>query len=228
MTARCYGFQLPNREAIQANSTRGIRKERKLLIGLLCLLFFNSPFTTHAQESVAFKEQRAEEQYASFKDSTNLSWPNALKYIPLSADRKHSLSIGGSYRPRFEHFSNNNWIAGNDNNYYSQRVSFHTDWRFGQYLRFFGELYHGYKTGGTTFLQSDDLDWHQGMVEIMLPLDNGQVSARLGRQEMKLGAGRLVDLRIGPNMRRSFDMGKINFDRDKLHLVALILHAACS
>lgn len=95
---------------------------------LLCYL----GFTSYTQESNDFKDERAEENYSFFKDSTKLAWQNAIKYISLSANRNSYLSIGGSYRPRFEHFSNKNWIADNDENYYSQRLSFHTDWHFGK------------------------------------------------------------------------------------------------
>ncbi|MEM1321591.1 MAG: alginate export family protein [Bacteroidota bacterium] len=191
----------------------------KLLLSVLCLLSCSFFSPIHAQ-SYSFKDQRAEENYLSLKDSVNLTGLAALKYIALSANRNSYLSIGGSYRPRFEHFSNSNWIAGNDLNYYSQRLSFHTDWHFGKYLRFFGELYHGYKTQGATFLQSDDLDWHQGFVEILLPFEDQRLSVRFGRQEMKLGAGRLIDLRVGTNIRRSFDLGKVTFQNNRMTLDA--------
>lgn len=187
---------------------------------LVCLFFFLITFAIHAQESIEFKDQRAEENYAFLKDSTNLAWQDAIKYIALTSSRNSYLSIGGSYRPRYEHFSNNNWIAGNDENYYSQRLSLHTDWHFGKYLRFFGELYHGYKTEGATILQTDDLDWHQGFIAINLPVDNNQLSIRFGRQEMKLGGGRLIDKREGTNFRRSFDMGKVNYLTDKFSVDA--------
>jgi len=172
------------------------------------------------KHSYTFQDERAAEDYSFLKDSSNLDWIESIKYISLTTSQNSYLSIGGSYRPRFEHFSNKNWIADNNENYYSQRLSLHTDWHFGKYFRFFGELYHGYKTDGITFLQTDDLDWHQGFVEVKLPIANNHLSLRLGRQEMKLGAGRLVDLRIGPNIRRSFDLGKIAFQNDRFNVDA--------
>lgn len=173
-----------------------------------------------AQQPYTFEEERAAEDYSFLKDSSKLTWNEALKYISLGASRNNYLSVGGSYRPRFEHFSNNNWVADNNENYYSQRLSLHTDWHIGERLRFFGELYHGYKTEGETIVQTDNLDWHQGFVEINLPINNNQLLFSFGRQEMKLGAGRLVDLRIGPNIRRSFDMGKVSLQANKLILDA--------
>ena len=116
------------------------------------LLFCSFQCAVLAQNEQVFKEERAAENYSFLKDSTNLDYFQALKYIPLNNKRNSYLSIGGSHRPRFEYFTNRNWIADNNENYYSQRLSLHTDWHFGPYFRFFGELYHGYKTEGATFL----------------------------------------------------------------------------
>ncbi|MEN0006128.1 MAG: alginate export family protein [Bacteroidota bacterium] len=183
---------------------------------LFFLLLLGGPSPAIAQAPHPIKEERAAEDYSFLKDSLPSKGIERLKFIPLHASRTSYLSIGGSFRPRFEHFTNNNWIADNNQNYYSQRLSLHTDWHFGKYLRFFGELYHGYKTDGAVFLQSDDLDWHQGFVEVEVPLAENRVSFRFGRQELKLGAGRLVDLQVGPNIRRSFDLGKLAFTSEQL------------
>lgn len=211
---------LLKRRQVIAKTVSARYNESKLSLGLLCLLFCSFTFSIVAQSSYTFQEERAAEDYSFLQDSTNLDWPVATKYISLSAKPNSYLSIGGSYRPRLEHFTNNKWIANNNENYYSQRLSFHTDWHFGKHLRFFGEIYHGYKTEGATILQTDDLDWHQGFLELNFPFDDHKLSVRFGRQEMKLGAGRLVDLRIGPNMRRSFDMGRVSFLGDQLNIDA--------
>lgn len=189
---------------------------------LLILSFSFLSLTLFAQkgQQITIQDERANEDYSYLKDSIQLQSLAALKFISLAKNSSSYLSIGGSFRPRFEHFTNRFWIDGNDENYYSQRLSFHTDWHFGQNIRFFGELYHGSKTAGQAFLQSDKLDFHQAFVEVNLPVSKHQLSFRLGRQEMKLGSGRLVDLGVGPNIRRSFDMGKISFQKDKVNLQA--------
>ena len=63
-------------------------------------------FSARAQEQHAFLDQRAEENYHHLKDSTDLPWLEAIKYIALSSKRNSYLSIGGTFRPRFEHFTN--------------------------------------------------------------------------------------------------------------------------
>lgn len=186
-----------------------------LALSLLCLNLF-----AQVGQTITIQDERAKEDYSYLKDSIKLQSFAALKFISLAKNKNSYLSIGGSFRPRFEHFSNRFWVEGNDENYYSQRLSFHTDWHFGQYIRFFGELYHGYKTESQAFAQSDKLDFHQAFVEFNIPFGINKLSFRFGRQEMKLGSGRLVDLRIGPNIRRSFDLAKISFQKRKVTLQA--------
>ncbi|MEM1393557.1 MAG: alginate export family protein [Cyanobacteria bacterium P01_H01_bin.150] len=206
-------------EQIFVDSAFTLHKEYKLLLILLCSLFCSFPFSAIAQHSYSFKDERAEEDYSFLKDSTNLVWQETIKYIPLSANRNSYLSIGGSFRPRFEHFTNNAWIAENNQNYYTQRLAFHTDVHLGKHVRLFGELQHGYSTEGKTFLQTDILDVHQGFIEFKTANTNS-FTFRFGRQEMKLGVGRLIDLRVGPNVRRAFDMGKVTFSKEQLTIDA--------
>jgi len=73
-------------------------------------------------------------------------------------------------------------------------------------FRFVAELYHGYNSGEKEFAQYDELDWHQGYVELDSRIPGpGQLSFRLGRQEMAFGAARLIGIREGLNIRRTFD-----------------------
>lgn len=110
------------------------------LFVFLYILICTFHVSSSAQETVRFKEERAEEDYSLLQDSTKLSWMDAIKHISLN-NSKNYLSIGGSYRPRFEYFTNRNWIADEGEYYYSQRLSFHTDWQLGKHFRLFGELY---------------------------------------------------------------------------------------
>jgi hypothetical protein len=67
----------------------------------------------------------------------------------------------------------------------------------------------------------DKLDWHQGFLEIKLPLASSDfLSFRFGRQELGFGAARLVGLREGPNMRRSFDAGRVIYKHKRVTLQA--------
>ena len=57
---------------------------------------------------------------------------------------------------------------------------------------------------------------HQGFVE-WIPIETGNLSLsiRVGRQELSLGASRLIGIRDGPNIRRSFDLSRISFQNGR-------------
>lgn len=73
------------------------------------------------------------------------------------------------------------------------------------------ELLSALQTGrddGPGPFDEDRLALHQGYVELDSSPgseDAPRLSARLGRQELRYGAGRLMDVRDGPTVRRSFD-----------------------
>ncbi|MEN0049690.1 MAG: alginate export family protein [Bacteroidota bacterium] len=184
----------------------------------LWLLSIVVSVVTQAQRSARFNDQRALEDYSHLRDSINLIWSNAIKYVALDKQKNSYLSIGGSVRPRYELLTNQRWIPENNQSYYSQRIAVHTDWRLGKYVRLFGELQHGYVSQGYTFLQSDDLAVHQGFLELKNNAQN--LSFRLGRQEMRFGEGRLYDFGKGPNIRRTFDIGKFTFSQGKTNIQA--------
>ncbi|MEM6269827.1 MAG: alginate export family protein [Bacteroidota bacterium] len=187
------------------------KRIKQVLVLLLMGGAMSTGVWSQGAKGIAFKEERAKEDYGNLKDSTQRKGLEIIKYIPILPKKNIYFSIGGSYRARMEHFSNRFWFP-DDLTYYAQRLSFHTDLYLGKYVRFFGEFYHGLKTGPEEFPQSDLVDWHQGFVEVKFPVNKkNQLTFTFGRQEMKLGAGRLVDLRVGPNMRRSFDLGKASF-----------------
>ena len=58
-------------------------------------------------------------------------------------------------------------------------------------------------------IDEDRAAFLQGFVDFDL-LDDGDWQARIGRQLIALGAGRLVDTRWGPNVLRSFDSAQVS------------------
>lgn len=146
-----------------------------------------------------------------------------LKFIPLNKSKSSYLSFGGEYRARVEHFTNKDY-TDEVLTYYSQRASFYASLQVGSKFRLFGELYSGYVTGNQQiFLESDEIDLHQGFMEwIALNSNKLNVTLRLGRQEVGYGASRLVGIREGPNMRRSFDMARImlRIENSSLDIIA--------
>ena len=163
------------------------------------------------KNSTAILMLRSEEDYSFLKenDSTRL-FLKGLKLIPLNRKASLFLTLGGGYRPKMEHFTNKNYMPENET-VYSQRIDFHIALNLGNRLKVFSEFYHGLITRDESIVESDHLDIHQAFLDwTLLKKDKSGVQLRLGRQEIGFGASRLVGIREGPNMRRSFDMVKIN------------------
>lgn len=178
---------------------------------------------TEKKEPPHFSLFRAEEKYEYLKDKENSPYEedffDAIKFIPLNQKKDVYLSFGGQYRPRFENYSNRLWEPGEDQNFYSQRIALHSNLVLGKYVRIFGELYHGYTSHEKEFTEYDELGFHQAFVEFNLPLkDNANLALRFGRQEMSFGAGRLIGLREGPNIRRSFDATRFIYKKGQTNI----------
>jgi hypothetical protein len=180
--------------------------------------FLVSSFCVMAQELPPIKALRAEENYSVLlKNDTlrNTSILNKLKAISLNKSKSVYVSLGGEFRPRWEYLDNKNWSFKEtaDENFYSQRIMFHTDVHLGKHVRVFGQLTHGLVSlDEPVYIQSDKLDLHQAFAEFIIPLKKANLKLRAGRQELLLGSGRLMAFRDGPNSRRSFDMVRIMLD----------------
>lgn len=77
---------------------------------------------------------------------------------------------------------------------------------------FFGQLTSALETGraeGPSPVDEDELAWQNAFFDLSSSEWNGRTAtARLGRQEIVFGSGRIVDVREGPNVRRTFDGGR--------------------
>ncbi|WP_276391452.1 alginate export family protein [Eudoraea chungangensis] len=180
------------------------------------------------EEPPYYKLFRAEENYQYLKDKEisqyRKDYLDAVKFIGLNSSKSIHLRFGGSTRFRSEYFSNRNW-EDEDQLFYSQRLTLHSSLSITKHVRLFGELYHGLVSlEEEEFTQSDQLDWHQGFLEIKFPIKQHQLDFRFGRQELAVGANRLIGIREGPNIRRSFDMGKILFQTKKVKTEAFFGH----
>lgn len=200
---------------------------------LLFLFIFSSVQYSFAQEEreaskkvpPPLKLTRAEESYLYLKEKESNPFESSIfdgiKFIPLSPNGNINLSLGGQYRTRYEHYSNRFWNREGDQNFYSQRIAFHTNLELGKYIRFFGELYHGYTSHEKEFAEYDEADIFQAFVEFKSSIgEEGKINFRFGRQEMGLGATRLIGIREGPNIRRSYDMGRIIYSKGKSKIQA--------
>lgn len=182
------------------------------LLGVAAVV--GAPLVAAAQERPPFERLRQEEDWSPLCDPSARMQPlDALKCIPLSADRSVRLSLGGELRERYEYTRNPTW--GEDrqdgDGAFLQRYILQGDLRLGDHLRFFGQLYSALekgRSGPTSPIDENRLDLQQAFVEMNAPLGEQRIVAlRLGRQELRYGSARLVDVREGPNVRRNFNGG---------------------
>ncbi len=202
---------------------------RRIFITILFFAIFQCVFgqeqTDDKKEAPAYNTFRADENYEYLKDEETNPYEadffDPIKFIPLNKTKSSYLSFGGQLRPRFEHFSNKNWDREDDQDYYSQRISLYFNLTLGKYVQVFGELYHGYTSNEKEFTQYDEIAFHQAFVSFKVPLNNeASLNFRFGRQEMAFGATRLIGVREGPNIRRSFDAPRLIYKKGKTNIQA--------
>ena len=172
----------------------------------------NAALAVNPEGPPKYQKLRYEEDYRYLQDpSKRIDWFDPIKYVPLSEDGEYYLSLGGLIRERYEYIHNPLW--GQDpqdkRGVFLQRYMLHADVQIGAYVRVFGQLHSALESGrqgGPSPVDEDKLDLQQVFLDIALPLgEDRTLTLRGGRQEMSYGSARLIDVRQGPNVRRSFD-----------------------
>jgi hypothetical protein len=167
-------------------------------------------------ETVAAPEltnSRFDEDYSYLRDPANRTgaWWEPFKYMPLDASGDVYLTLGQEFRLREEAYWNFNWGEVPIDNYQWYRFMPYADLHLGPNLRLFGQLAGAWAAGketGDTGVDETGFDLLQGFVEVKLPLeDDADLTLRGGRQLLSYGSERLISLRYGPNVLRSFDAG---------------------
>ena len=159
-----------------------------------------------------FQKLRYDESYEYLRDPSRRSdYLDAIKFIPLNTNGDWHLTLGGEIRERYEHYQNNLWGRGpqDDNGYLLQRYMVHADGHFGENFRIFTQFKSGLedgRNGGPRPTDRDDFDLHQAFFDVRVPWsETDSLTFRAGRQELAYGSSRLISFREEPNVRRSFD-----------------------
>lgn len=152
---------------------------------------------------------------------------DSIKHIVLGEDVW--LSLGGRLESRFENWNEFGAGAGppgseSDENLVVSRILLHADLHVGEHLRVFLEGKSAQSTdrelpGGRRPLDMDTLEIQQAFVDIVLPAGEGDLTLRLGRQMLLLGAQRLVSplpwgnaLRHWEGITAELELGEWTFD----------------
>jgi len=179
---------------------------------LLCFAF------AKAQENetkLDFSLLRQNDQIAIPSKSENFY--KSLKQIRLSEN--NTLSFGGSYRFQTEGFINEQFSAEEDQNdlWFLHRFQLHAHLKISNKFELFTEVNSSLINSKTELspVDKDELNVNQFFARYNF---NSKWSILAGRQNMRLGSGRLIDIREGPNVRLSFDMAQLNFKVDNTNI----------
>ena len=179
-----------------------------------------------AAEPFEFDRIRGEEDWIADGDLATLATLPAYKAIQIT--ERSWLTLGGEWRLAFELNGNEGWgeVPGTDA-MALERIMAHAAWTYlpqtGPFdrVRLFAQLKHGETHGRSAEDRVPDvdlLDWNAAFLELRSrPFTrgssaDGQVTLRLGRQELQYGAGRLIATRAGAtNTRISFDAALLRY-----------------
>ncbi len=154
---------------------------------------------------------RSDEDWSYLQDPSKRSdYLDPLKYIPLNRSRPDFyLSLGGETRQSYENIHNDYWSAAPFSVYSFelQRYQLHADLHLGSRFRTFLQLQSGLEEnrgGGPRPIDEKHLDFLGAFVDFKIRTGPKPIVVRAGRDELNFGAGRLVAVREGPNVRQGF------------------------
>ncbi len=135
-----------------------------------------------------------------------------VSHAQASTAEDFGLTLGGELRERATYVSAIDFDENTDEDgwFWTQRLSLDATWLsaggFKVHTTFLSAVQEG---NDTNPVDNNHLDWQQAYVA----WQNDHVELRVGRQEMILGSQRLVGLREGTNVRRTWDGVRLNFAR---------------
>ena len=160
-------------------------------------------------------------------DEQNPAWPHdfwaPMKFIPLDIAPGSYINFGGELRERVEHFSNPFFglTPRGTTTYDMHRLLLNGDLHIGDTFRTFIQFGNYLVSSRSTSPPTDvdRFDLQQGFADLRASVgEDGSLTFRGGRQEMTFGSGRLVDVREGPNIRLSFDGGRVFYESSALRI----------
>ncbi|WP_298514925.1 alginate export family protein [uncultured Kordia sp.] len=130
----------------------------------------------------------------------------------LSLGSNTTLSFGGSYRFQTEAFIHEQFEKKSEQNdfWFLNRAMLHAHLKIGNTFELFSELNSSLITSKEAIVpvDKDELSVNQLFARYQF---HKNWNLLIGRQNMRLGSGRLIDIREGPNVRLSFDMVQLQF-----------------
>jgi hypothetical protein len=179
-----------------------------VLLLKICLSFVGVAIVTvraSANTTPDYERLRQDENWSAWcRDNVD---SDEYAYKCFRPTKDSLLSIGGEGRWRYAVTNGANWqdeIDGSDDAFLQRYVVF-ADWRLSPSFRIYTQLYSALSAGleqGPSPLDENRLSFQQAFFQFS---GGEHWQMTLGRQELALGSGRLVDAREGPNVRRRYD-----------------------
>jgi hypothetical protein len=152
-------------------------------------------------------------------DDGKKTWYESLKQIELG--KNTFVSFGGSYRFQTEAFVNEQFSTEEDQSdyWFLQRFQLFSHLKVSDKFELFAELNSSIISSKDNLapVDRDELSFNQLFARYHF---DEHWNFLLGRQNMRLGSGRLVDIREGPNVRLSFDMAQLQYQNEKTKVTA--------
>ena len=200
-------------------------------MNLRSIFFVLILFIAQSAFAQKLKLMRYDEDYAYLRDSVRTGY-ESFKYIPFSDSRPAYLSLGGEARAEFVYFNNEDWgrLAIGSNPFVLQRYNLHADLHLGNTIRLFAQIRSAWESGrknGPRTIDEDRLNIQNLFFDLKV-VDNteSKLTARVGRQELNYGSGRLISVREAPNLRLYFDGAKLMYEKGNLSLDVFVMAAA--
>ena len=182
------------------------------LVYIVLLISLSS--IAQVEGKIKFHILRQYDELESFK-SDERSFYSTLKYFSLG--ERSFASFGGSFRFQAESFYREQFTNEGltDHLWFLNRFMFHSFWNLNDDLKLFLELNSGTVLSKPIVspVDKDVLAINQLFVQYQI---NESLAFQIGRENLMLGSRRLVDIREGPNVRRSFDIIRFNYEISRL------------
>lgn len=177
---------------------------------LFCCLWF---LTLEAQEkpTLRFRLLRQTDDVSALASKENTSLYEKFKLTEFG--NGNSISFGGSYRFQTEAFINEQFDATDNRQtdlWFLNRFMLHAHLKLGSQFELFGELNSSVINSKENLVPVDKDELSINQLFVKYHFDQ-HWNLLIGRQNMRMGSGRLIDIREGPNVRLSFDMAQLQF-----------------
>lgn len=179
----------------------------------MCLICFVFAKAQETKISYDFGLLRQNDKITMNRDKVKGFYPG---FKQMQLGEKTSLSFGGSYRFQMETFINEQFSSEEDQNdiWFLNRFQLYSHLKVSDVFELFTELNSSLITSKANLapVDRDELSFNQLFARYHF---NDHWNVLIGRQNIRLGSGRLVDVREGPNVRLSFDMAQLEFQDEK-------------